>query len=75
MEALCRILKFRMNCLKLFNPYSALHGTGGKWVGSPQSVVHMAAARLSCKRAMVGTRWANSHPRYMNRLPLTPCRG
>ena len=28
--------------------------------------MHMAAARLGCKRAMTGTRWANSG--HMNRL-------
>ena len=33
-----------------------------------QGAMHMAAARLGCKRAMVGTRWANSHPGCMNRL-------
>ena len=30
--------------------------------------MHMVASRLGCKRAMVGTRWANSYPSYMNRL-------
>ena len=28
--------------------------------------MHMAAARAGCKRAMVGSRWANSHPGCMN---------
>ena len=28
----------------------------------------MATARLGCKRAMVGTGWANSHPGYMSQL-------
>ena len=43
-------------------------GTGrGGW-GHPQGAVHMAAAGLGCKRAMVGTGWANSHPGCMNRL-------
>ena len=30
--------------------------------------MHMAAARFDCKRAMVGTGWANSRPSCMNRL-------
>ena len=30
--------------------------------------MHMAAARLGCKRTMVGTGWANSHPGCMSRL-------
>ena len=30
--------------------------------------MYMAAARLSCKRAMVGTGWANSHIGCMSRL-------
>ena len=40
---------------------------GVKW-GYLQGDMHMAAARLGCKRTMVGTRWANSHPGCMNRL-------
>ena len=36
--------------------------------GHPQGAVHMAAARLGCKKAMVGTGWANSRPGCMNRL-------
>ena len=31
-------------------------------LGTPESAVHMVAARLGCKRAMVDTEWANSHP-------------
>ena len=42
-------------------------GTGGGGWGHPQGAVHMAAARLGCKRAMVGTEWANSRPGCMNR--------
>ena len=42
-------------------------GTGGGGWCHPQGAVHMAAARLGCKRAMVGTEWANCHPGYMNR--------
>ena len=73
-----------INLLKPFIPYStllitsycALHrlcvsrkgGTGGVWWGHSQGVVHMAAARLGCKRTMVGTRWANSRPGCMSRL-------
>ena len=30
--------------------------------------MHMAAARLGCKRAMVGTGWANFRPGCINRL-------
>ena len=30
-------------------------GTGGVGWGHPQGAVHMAAARLGCKRVMVGT--------------------
>ena len=30
--------------------------------------MHMAAARLGCKRTMVGTGWANSQPGCMSRL-------
>ena len=30
--------------------------------------MHMAVARLDCKRTMVGTGWANSRPGYMSRL-------
>lgn len=33
-----------------------------RWVGLPEGAVHIAAARLGCKPAMVGTRWAISHP-------------
>ena len=29
--------------------------------------MHMAAARLGCKRAMVGIEWSNSSPSCMNR--------
>ena len=43
-------------------------GTGGAGWGHPQGAVHMAAARLGCKRTMVGTGWANSQPGYMSRL-------
>ena len=41
--------------------------TGGGGWGHLQGAVHMAAARLSCKKAMLGTGWANSHPGCMNR--------
>ena len=40
----------------------------GRWVGSPQGAVHMVAARLGCKRTMVGTSWVNSRPGCMSRL-------
>ena len=30
--------------------------------------MHMAAARLGCKRTMVGIGWVNSHPGCMSRL-------
>ena len=40
---------------------------GGEW-GHLQGAVHTAAARLDCKRTMVGTRWANSRPGCMSRL-------
>ena len=30
--------------------------------------MHMVAARLGCKRVMVGTRWANSCPGYIDGL-------
>ena len=33
-------------------------GTGGDGWGHPQGAVHMAAARLGCKVAVVGTEWA-----------------
>ena len=50
-------------------------GTGGVGWGHPQGAVHMAAARLGCKRAMVGTRLllglAKGPILYMN----TPLRG
>ena len=39
---------------------------GGGW-DHLQDSVHMAAARLGCKRAMIGTKWANSHPGYTDR--------
>ena len=35
--------------------------------------VHMVAARLGCKRRMVGTRLANSRPGFMNRLRKLYC--
>ena len=42
-------------------------GTGrGGW-GHLQGAVHMAAAKLGCKKTMVGTKWAHSNPGYMNR--------
>ena len=34
----------------------------------PQGDMHMVAARLGCKSAMVGTGWANPHPGSMDRL-------
>ena len=40
--------------------------------------MHMAAARLGCKRTVVGTGWANSWPGCMSRLRkmlLSPFRG
>ena len=37
-------------------------------MGSLQGAMHMAAARLGCKRTMVGTGWANSRPGCMSRL-------
>ena len=40
---------------------------GGGW-GHMQSAVHMAAAKLGCKRTMIGTGWAHSHPGCVNRL-------
>ena len=43
-------------------------GTGGGGWGHPQGAVHMAAARLGCKRTVVGTGWANSRPGCMSRL-------
>ena len=43
-------------------------GTGGGGWGHPQGAVHIAAARLGCKKAMVGTGWANSRPGCMSRL-------
>ena len=43
-------------------------GRGGGGLGHPQGAVHMVAARLGCKWAVVGTGWANSHPVCMNRL-------
>ena len=41
---------------------------GGRGGGQPQGAVHMAAFRLGCKRAMVGTRWVNSRPGCMSNL-------
>ena len=43
-------------------------GTGGGGWDHLQGAVHMAAARIGCKRTMVGTGWANSWPGYMSRL-------
>ena len=43
-------------------------GTGGGGWGHPQGAVHMAAARLGCKRTMVGTGWANSRLGCMSKL-------
>ena len=34
----------------------------------PQGDIEIVAARLGCERAMVGTRWATSHPDYMDRI-------
>ena len=42
--------------------------TGGGGLGHPHGAVHMVAARLGCKWAVVGTGWANSHPVCMNGL-------
>ena len=42
-------------------------GTGGGGWCHLQSAVHMAAARLCCKKGMVGTRQANFHSGRMNR--------
>ena len=43
-------------------------GTGGGGWGHPQGAVHMVAARLCFEKAMVGTRWATSHPDCMDKL-------
>ena len=43
-------------------------GTGGGGWGHPQDAVHMAAARLGCKRTVVGTGWANSWAGCMSKL-------
>lgn len=48
--------------------YQQKGGTGGGWWCHMQSAVHMVAAKLGCKRAMVGTGWAHSHPGCVNRL-------
>ena len=48
-------------------------GTGGGGWHHPQGAVHMAAARLGCKRTMVGTGWANSRPGCMNALRKCYC--
>ena len=37
------------------------------------TAVHMVAARLGCKRRMVGTGWANSRPGFTNRLRKLYC--
>ena len=37
------------------------------------TAVHMVAARLGCKRRMVGTGWANSQPGSTNRLRKLYC--
>ena len=42
--------------------------TRGGGLGHSQGAVHMVAARLGCKWAVVGTGWANSHPVCMNGL-------
>ena len=36
-------------------------------MGLPQCVVHVVAAKLGCKEAMIGSEWVNSHPGCMNR--------
>ena len=43
-------------------------GRGEGGLGHPQGAMHMVAARLGCKWAVVGTGWANSHPVCMNGL-------
>ena len=50
---------------KIYSLHAAVSGGDG-W-GHPQGAMHMAAARLGCKRAMVGTEWVNSCPGCMNR--------
>ena len=42
--------------------------TEGSGWGRPLGAVHMAAARLGFKRDMVGNVWANSRPRWINKL-------
>ena len=37
--------------------------------------MHTVAARLGCKRAMVGIGWGNSHPGYINRFSHATLRG
>ena len=39
--------------------------------GHLQGDMLIVAARLGCERAMVGTRWANSHPCCIDRLRNT----
>ena len=41
---------------------------GGGWGHLQPGDMHVVAARLGCERAMVGTRWATSHPDCMDRL-------
>ena len=43
-------------------------GTGGSGWGHPQGAMHMVAARLGCKRTMVGNWLANSRPGCTSRL-------
>ena len=53
-------------------------GTGGGGWGHLQGDMHTVAARLGCQRAMLGIRWVNSHPGYMDSLRentiLSSCR-
>ena len=70
------VAKFRRSNPKFFGCASRTSGWTplSKFLNSPLSwghvhgAVHMAAAMLVCKMAMVSTRWANSHPGYMNGL-------
>ena len=43
-------------------------GAGGGGWGHPQGAVHMVAARVGCKRAMVRIGWATSHHDCVDRL-------
>ena len=65
-RALCR--KDSLRTLACVFCVSGKGGTGGGGWGHLQGDMHMVAARIGFKKAIVGTRWSTYRPDCMERL-------